>query len=61
MDLTEPTDSNVALQEKYELPGLPTLTLLPSIGDLKAKKALNGYTSADNLLNEIKIFGKPTP
>jgi thioredoxin:protein disulfide reductase len=56
MDLTEPNDFNIALQEKYELPGLPTLTLLPSGGDIQKRKALNGYVTADTLVQELKAF-----
>ncbi|MCX6119428.1 MAG: thioredoxin family protein [Proteobacteria bacterium] len=59
MDLTEPTDPNAALQEKYELPGLPTITLLPPGGDLASKVALNGYVSAEALLEELNKFGLP--
>lgn len=56
MDLTEPTDPNTALQEKYELPGLPTITLLPIGGALGSHKALNGYVGAETLLQELKSF-----
>ncbi len=61
MDLTEPTDENVNLQDRYGLPGLPTLTLLPVGGDLAKKKALNGYVSAETLLDELGKFGRPSP
>lgn len=56
MDLTEPTDANNALQDKYQLPGLPTLTLLPKGGALVNQKPLNGYVSADALIPELKKF-----
>jgi len=58
MDLTESNDQNDALQERYELPGLPTLTLLPSGGNLDKKRALNGYVSATTLLQELTSFRK---
>lgn len=61
MDLTEANDTNEALQDKYELPGLPTLTLLPAGGDLTKKKALNGYVGADSLLQELAEFRKASP
>ncbi len=56
MDLTEPTDPNNALQEKYELPGLPTITLLPVGGALGQHKALNGYVGAETMMQELKAF-----
>ena len=56
MDLTEPTDANNALQDKYQLPGLPTITLLPKGGALVNQKPLNGYVSAEALLPDLKKF-----
>ena len=53
-DLTEATDENTAIQDRYELPGLPTLTLLPPTGDLKSKIAISGYASAEKLLETLK-------
>jgi len=53
-DLTEPTDANTEIQERYELPGLPTLTLLPPSGDLKEKVAISGYASAKKLLETLR-------
>lgn len=61
MDLTEPTDPNNALQEKYELPGLPTITLLPAGGDLARKKALSGYVGAESMLESLQSFRKSLP
>ena len=61
MDLTEANDANAALQEKYELPGLPTLTLVPSNGDLKGKFPINGFVTAPSLLNELNEFRKKSP
>jgi thiol:disulfide interchange protein DsbD len=53
-DLTEPTDENTDIQDRYELPGLPTLTLLPPNGNLKEKFAISGYASAEKLLETLK-------
>lgn len=53
-DLTEPTDENTNIQERYDLPGLPTLTLLPPNADFKAKVAISGYSSAEKLLETLK-------
>jgi thiol:disulfide interchange protein DsbD len=53
-DLTESTDANLAIQEKYELPGLPTLTLMPPDGNLKSKVAITGYSSAPALLENLR-------
>jgi thiol:disulfide interchange protein DsbD len=53
-DLTEPTDENTDIQDRYELPGLPTLTLLPPNGNLKEKFAISGYASAEKLLETMK-------
>jgi thiol:disulfide interchange protein DsbD len=53
-DLTEPTDENTNIQDRYELPGLPTLTLLPPNGNLKEKFAISGYASAEKLLETLK-------
>jgi len=58
MDLTESTDENSQLQEKYELPGLPTSTFLPPGGELAKKRALNGYTGADSMLEELLSYRK---
>jgi thiol:disulfide interchange protein DsbD len=55
-DLTEINDENDAIQQRYELPGLPTLTLLPSSGDLSKKQAITGYTGAASLLEQLKKF-----
>jgi len=53
-DLTEPTDENTNIQDRYELPGLPTLTLLPPNGNLKEKFAISGYASAEKLLETLR-------
>jgi thiol:disulfide interchange protein DsbD len=58
-DLTEPTDENTNIQDRYELPGLPTLTLLPPNGNLKEKFAISGYASAEKLLETLKAQRPP--
>ena len=56
LDLTETSDENEAIIQKYGIPSLPTLTLLPPGGDLGKKRALLGYTTADSLLQEITSY-----
>jgi len=53
-DLTEINDENNEIQERYELQGLPTLTLMPPSGDLKAKVAITGYASSTALLEHLR-------
>ena len=53
-DLTEVNDENNGVQERYELPGLPTLTLMPPTGDLKSKVAITGYASSTALLEQLQ-------
>lgn len=56
LDLTEGSDANDALQEKYELQSLPTLTMVPPSGDLSLKEPILGYTPAATLLKRIEAF-----
>lgn len=58
LDLTEGSDANDALQDKYNLQSLPTLTMIPSSGDLAGKDAVMGYTPADTLLGRMSEFSK---
>ncbi len=53
-DLTESSDSNNEIQERYQLPGLPTLTLLPPGGALARKIQITGYASAPSLLEALR-------
>lgn len=53
-DLTEMNDQNSAIQERYELQGLPTLTLLPVTANLAEKKSIAGYSSAPALLESLQ-------
>jgi thiol:disulfide interchange protein DsbD len=54
LDLTESNDVNDALQEKYGLQSLPTLTLLPPVADLNRKVHITGYASAGTLLARLR-------
>lgn len=56
LDFTETTEANEALGEKYEMPGLPTLVLVPSDGDLSRSKKLVGYINAERLQQELRAF-----
>jgi thiol:disulfide interchange protein DsbD len=58
MDLTESTPETDALQEKYELTGLPTLVMLPASASLAERNALTGFQSPGALLNELAAFAK---
>ena len=55
-DFTQLTDENEKLAEKYGMPGLPTLILLPPNGDISKAKKLTGYISATRLYKELKDF-----
>ncbi len=56
LDMTEVNEANDALAAKYEMPGLPTLVLVPADGDLKKAKRLTGYVSRDRLIQELESF-----
>lgn len=56
LDLTEINDASYALAEKYGMPGLPTLVLIASDGDIEKGKRLTSYQSAEQLLKELKAF-----
>lgn len=56
LDFTETTEANEALGEKYDMPGLPTLVLVPSNGDLSQSKKLVGYINAERLQQELRAF-----
>ena len=58
-DLTESNDENGAIQDRYGLPGLPTLTLLPVGGDLSRKVQVTGYTSVATMLETLKKHHEP--
>ena len=53
-DLTEINDANSEIQDRYELQGLPTLTMLPPSGDLQRKHVIAGYSSAPALLDALR-------
>lgn len=56
LDLTEASETNEALAQKYEMPGLPTIVLIPADGDLTKAKKLTGYVSRDRLIQELESF-----
>lgn len=58
LDLTELNDETEALAEKYQMPGLPTLVLVPSNGDLSKARRLAGSVDKKRLLNELRRFPK---
>lgn len=56
MDLTESTEANDKIQEKYALQGLPTLVLLPHSADLAKRRSLTSYVSVASLLSNLQEF-----
>jgi len=56
LDLTESTDANDALQEKYGIKSLPTLTLVPASGDLSQMNHISGYVTPGTLISRIREF-----
>ncbi|WP_176736927.1 protein-disulfide reductase DsbD family protein [Oligoflexus tunisiensis] len=56
LDMTQNTDADMALAEKYGMPGLPTLVLVPADGDLSRSRTLTGYVGAKRLLDELRSF-----
>jgi thiol:disulfide interchange protein DsbD len=56
LDMTQQTDADIALAEKYGMMGLPTLILVPADGDLSKSRTLTGYVGAKRLLDELRSF-----
>jgi thiol:disulfide interchange protein DsbD len=56
LDMTQQSDADMALAEKYGMPGLPTTVLVPADGDLSRSLTLTGYVSAKRLLDELRSF-----
>jgi thiol:disulfide interchange protein DsbD len=56
LDMTQNSDADMALAEKYEMPGLPTLVMVPPDGDLSKSRKLTGKVSAKRLLDELRSF-----
>jgi thiol:disulfide interchange protein DsbD len=56
LDLTDLTEENEQLAEKYGLKGLPTLVLLPPDGELAKKQTIAGFISSTGLLQELKRY-----
>jgi thiol:disulfide interchange protein DsbD len=56
LDMTQQTEADEALAQKYGMVGLPTLVLVPADGDLSKSVKLTGYVSAKRLLDELRSF-----
>jgi thiol:disulfide interchange protein DsbD len=56
IDLTESNDANDAIQEKYNIQSLPTVTIIPRGGmaHFPNKRTLTGYQDVASLLTELK-------
>jgi thioredoxin:protein disulfide reductase len=55
-DLTESNDENDLIQKRFELAGLPTLTLLPPSGEISKKQAVTGFATAPALLETMQKY-----
>ncbi len=56
LDLTEINEATEALTEKYQMPGLPTLVLIPPNGDLSQATRITSAPSREYLLKELQEF-----
>ena len=56
LDMTTIDDKSEALAEKYQMPGLPTLVLVPADGDITKAKVLPGARSKESLIEELENF-----
>jgi thiol:disulfide interchange protein DsbD len=56
LDMTQQTEADEALAQKYGMIGLPTLVLVPADGDLSKSVKLTGAVSAKRLLDELRSF-----
>jgi thiol:disulfide interchange protein DsbD len=56
LDMTQNTDTDMALAEKYGMPGLPTLVMVPADGDMSKSHKITGYVGAKRLLDELRSF-----
>ena len=56
LDMTEINDESEALAAKYQMPGLPTLVLVPASGDLTQAKILPGTRSTASFMEELRNF-----
>lgn len=56
LDLTESNEKNDDIQKRYEIHGLPTLTIIPSESqsDKSSWTTLTGYTSPDTLMQALR-------
>ncbi len=53
LDLSESTDHNEEIQQRFHVAGLPTLLLMPANGDLKHSVGWPGYVSAGAFLTKV--------
>ena len=58
LDLTEDSDENEQIQQKFGLQSLPTLVLLPANHDIEQRHLINGYVGAERLLQELEKFSQ---
>jgi thioredoxin:protein disulfide reductase len=56
LDLTELHEANMALGQKYDLLGLPTVVLLPPNGDIGKMQKITGWISAPELLEHMRKY-----
>jgi thiol:disulfide interchange protein DsbD len=56
LDLTESSEANDAIQQKYALPSLPTLVLLPPDGNLTKMQMISGFVNGSTLLGHLSRF-----
>lgn len=56
LDLTEDSEANDKIIEKYGMPGLPTMILLPANGELAKKHKIVGEKSARYFLKELRDY-----
>lgn len=56
LDLTEDSEANDATIDKYEMPGLPTMVLLPKDANLEKKVKIVGEKSATYFIEELKKY-----
>lgn len=58
LDLTQSSDENDMITDKYKIGGLPVLAMIPKDGDLSKMRKINGYISHELLLEKLKEFDR---
>ncbi|MEZ4741118.1 MAG: cytochrome c biogenesis protein CcdA [Bdellovibrionota bacterium] len=56
LDLTEATDENDIIMQRYQIHSLPTLTILPKGASIKDKYSILGFVTAPVLINKLNMF-----